>query len=126
MSKRSVIFLFAILLGLGTVPAGAQLPQYKVRVIIRNFTSQGAWTTAYIHEAKDVIVRSWCVAAHQTREEVFTKTPVYKVISEITREPGCNGRQIFKLAADTGFRYGYTDFPFQRTISQTATGWEWR
>ena len=126
MARLALGFLVSVLVGLASMPAAAQLPAYKIHVIIRNFSPQGAWTTAYRHEGKDIIVRSWCVPAHQTKTETFEKTPVYKVISEITREQNCAGRQIFKLADDTGFRYGYVDYTFQRTISQTTTGWVWR
>lgn len=129
MTKHRAGFLIAILMGLAlTIPvlAAQPLPNYTVHIVIKNWSPNGVWMTAYMREFKDKIVGSWCVPPNQTVDRTFGKGQgPYKVIAEIKTETNCRGGTIKKLASDTNFNYSSTNFFFNRTITGRDSNAKW-
>jgi hypothetical protein len=129
MAKHCAIFLIVALLGFGTpqyAPAAQPLPAYTIHIVIQNRTPNGVWMTAYMRDAGDKIVGSWCVESNKTVDQTFGKGKgPYKVIAEVTQQPNCHGRVFKKLAQDTNWNYCCTTFYVRKTVTGRDSSATW-
>ena len=129
MKKFIASFLIAGFFGLALMlPGHAEpLPAYTVHIVIKNWSPNGAWMTAYMRDGgKDSIVGAWCVGPNEEIDRTFGKgRGPYKVIAEITPKPNCHGGTIKRLAQDTGFRYQSTNYFFHKLIRGRGASADW-